>query len=212
MGATAGLPSSEISGFSCCTAGQAGSGAPVRQAVGGALRRIRRIAARTLPADTGRGRRARWLARRIKNVARLRRREEQGTNLSKILRENADRKGIVISPPFIDWTWMRQRPHQLMAQFARAGYLSLYCSSRKWTDSFRGFCPRCPAAVSMRIRRPGAGHSRSDPAVRLDGPPGYRPAVSAAFRNLRLSGQPERVVRGGQAQPTQTRHAPHAGR
>ncbi len=56
-----------------------------------------------------------------------------------VLRETEGRKGIVIYPPFIDWNWMRQRPHQLMAQFAEAGYLSMFCSPKVRSDSFRGF-------------------------------------------------------------------------
>ena len=60
-------------------------------------------------------------------------------SLAQILDDTKDRKGIVVYPPFIDWTWMRQRPQQLMTQFARAGYLSLFCSPQTRTDSFRGY-------------------------------------------------------------------------
>ncbi len=62
-----------------------------------------------------------------------------GMDLAEVLRRTEDRKGIVIYPPFIDWNWMRQRPHQLMAQFAAAGYLSLFCSPKVRADLFRGF-------------------------------------------------------------------------
>jgi glycosyltransferase involved in cell wall biosynthesis len=63
----------------------------------------------------------------------------EAMDLAQVLRETADRKGIVIYPPFIDWNWMRQRPHQLMAEFAKAGYLSLFCSPKARLDWFRGF-------------------------------------------------------------------------
>lgn len=62
-----------------------------------------------------------------------------GLTLDEVLRETEGRRGIVVYPPFIDWNWMRQRPHQLMEQFAKAGYLSLFCSPRTRTDWFRGF-------------------------------------------------------------------------
>jgi glycosyltransferase involved in cell wall biosynthesis len=60
-------------------------------------------------------------------------------DIGRILDANKDRKGIVVCLPFIDWTWMRQRPHQLMAEFAKAGYLSLFCSPKCRTDVFEGF-------------------------------------------------------------------------
>jgi len=64
---------------------------------------------------------------------------QPGLELHQVLRETEGRKGIVVYPPFIDWNWMRQRPHQLMAQFAAAGYLSLFCSPKVRSDWFRGF-------------------------------------------------------------------------
>ena len=77
----------------------------------------------------------------VRNIRRLHRRVtgRPGLDLDQVLDQNRGHKGIVVYPPFIDWSWMRQRPHQLMAQFAEAGYLSLFCSPRKRTDSFEGF-------------------------------------------------------------------------
>jgi glycosyltransferase involved in cell wall biosynthesis len=85
--------------------------------------------------------RERCLRKASQKVRRTRCRiaSEPGLNLEQVLRENEDRKGIVVYPPFIDWNWMRQRPHQLMAQFAAAGYLSLFCSPKVRSDWFRGF-------------------------------------------------------------------------
>jgi glycosyltransferase involved in cell wall biosynthesis/SAM-dependent methyltransferase len=71
--------------------------------------------------------------------ARCRVVSEPGIDLAEVLRQSRDRKGIVIYPPFIDWSWMRQRPHQLMARFAAAGYLSIFCSPKVRSDLFRGF-------------------------------------------------------------------------
>lgn len=48
-------------------------------------------------------------------------------------------RGVVVYPPLIDWSWMKQRPHHLMRAFARAGYLAIFCSPRSRTDSFTGF-------------------------------------------------------------------------
>ncbi len=59
--------------------------------------------------------------------------------LQSILNEHAGCKGIVVLPPLIDWNWMKQRPHHLLVEFARAGYLVFFCSPRTRTDEFRGF-------------------------------------------------------------------------
>lgn len=85
--------------------------------------------------------RERCLRKTAQQVFRVRCRvaNPPGLDLEQVLRETEGRKGIVIYPPFIDWNWMRQRPHQLMAQFAEAGYLSLFCSPKVRSDWFRGF-------------------------------------------------------------------------
>jgi glycosyltransferase involved in cell wall biosynthesis len=36
--------------------------------------------------------------------------------------------GIIVYPPTIDWSWMMQRPQQLMKQFARSGHRVFYCN------------------------------------------------------------------------------------
>ncbi|WP_188016959.1 glycosyltransferase [Paenibacillus antarcticus] len=35
---------------------------------------------------------------------------------------------IIVFPPFMDWSWMKQRPQHLMTQFARAGHSVYYCN------------------------------------------------------------------------------------
>ncbi|MEN6458469.1 MAG: glycosyltransferase [Thermoguttaceae bacterium] len=100
----------------------------------------RRLAHKLCPPDTRRSHWARAALHRLRHTHRT----TNHAGLEQVLRETRGRKGIVIYPPFIDWTWMRQRPHQLMAQFAEAGYLSLFCSPLYKTDSFRGFVRVAP--------------------------------------------------------------------
>lgn len=102
------------------------------------LRSTRRIGERLIPEGTFRDRCAQAALRSVRRY-RCRPASRQGVELSEVLEQTAGRRGIVIYPPFIDWGWMRQRPHQLMTQFADAGYLSLFCSPRRRTDSFEGF-------------------------------------------------------------------------
>ncbi len=101
-------------------------------------RHWKNVLSRLVPEGTFREQCARTT---VRNVRRLQRRVagRPGLDLDQVLDQNRGHKGIVVYPPFIDWSWMRQRPHQLMAQFAKAGYLSLFCSPRKRTDSFEGF-------------------------------------------------------------------------
>lgn len=40
----------------------------------------------------------------------------------------ADSEVVIISPPTIDWNFMKQRPQQLMEQFALHGYTAYYCN------------------------------------------------------------------------------------
>jgi glycosyltransferase involved in cell wall biosynthesis len=91
-----------------------------------------------VPAGSLRERCLRKGAQKVRR-ARCRIVNQPGLGLDEVLRETEGRKGIVVYPPFIDWNWMRQRPHQLMAQFAQAGYLSLFCSPKVRSDCFRGF-------------------------------------------------------------------------
>ena len=90
------------------------------------------------PSGSLRDRCVRGATKKIRHL-RCRIASRPGLGLEQVLDETRDRKGVVVYPPFIDWNWMRQRPHQLMAQFAKAGYLSLFCSPRSKTDCFRGF-------------------------------------------------------------------------
>lgn len=101
-------------------------------------RHWKNVLSRLVPEGTFREQCARTT---VRNVRRLQRRVtgQPGLDLDQVLDQNRGHKGIVVYPPFIDWSWMRQRPHQLMAQFAEAGYLSLFCSPCKRTDSFEGF-------------------------------------------------------------------------
>jgi glycosyltransferase involved in cell wall biosynthesis len=59
--------------------------------------------------------------------------------LADVVASHPHARGVVVCPPLIDWSWMKQRPHHLMRAFARAGYLAIFCSPRSRTDSFTGF-------------------------------------------------------------------------
>jgi glycosyltransferase involved in cell wall biosynthesis len=59
--------------------------------------------------------------------------------LQGILKTNDRCKGVVVLPLLVDWNWMRQRPHHLIAEFAGADYLAFFCSPQSRTDRFRGF-------------------------------------------------------------------------
>jgi len=79
--------------------------------------RVRRIVARPMPRRNG----------------------ERLDTLADIVASCPDARGVVVCPPLIDWSWMKQRPHHLMAALARAGYLAVYCSPKARSDDFTGF-------------------------------------------------------------------------
>ncbi|ATW25393.1 hypothetical protein DCMF_11975 [Candidatus Formimonas warabiya] len=53
-------------------------------------------------------------------------------------------KVVVIYPPTIDWHWMKQRPQQLMEQFALHGYEVYYCNMTQCAD-------RAPEQVQQNL-------------------------------------------------------------
>ncbi|MCE5230185.1 glycosyltransferase [bacterium] len=59
--------------------------------------------------------------------------------LQRIIIDHAHCRGIIVYPPLIDWGWMKQRPHHLLQQFARSGYLVLFCTHQLKTDKVSGF-------------------------------------------------------------------------
>ena len=137
------------------------------------------------PAGSLRERCLRKVSQKVHH-ARCRVVSQPGLDLAEVLRQNEDRKGIVIYPPFIDWSWMRQRPHQLMAQFASAGYLSLFCSPKARCDLFRGFRASRRAALPVRLAGFALRSAQSDPVDQLDRPLGNDQAVPFAGGDLRL--------------------------
>jgi glycosyltransferase involved in cell wall biosynthesis len=76
---------------------------------------------------------------RVRRTAAWVDRYARGRALQSILNACPDRKGIVVLPPLIDWDWMKQRPHHLVTEFAKAGYLVFFCSPQTRTDDLRGF-------------------------------------------------------------------------
>ncbi len=82
--------------------------------------------------------------------------------LRSILNVCGGRKGIVVLPPLVNWDWMKQRPHHLLGEFARAGYLVFFCSPQTRADRFRGFqrvaeslylCS-CPEVLNQHLQSP----------------------------------------------------------
>jgi glycosyltransferase involved in cell wall biosynthesis len=105
-------------------------------------RRARKLRQLLAPYGT---RRARWfwtladvLARRPRHL-RGRAITGPAEELAAILARHPDRRGIIVHPALTDWGWMKQRPHHLMSQFARAGYLAFYCPPQTRTDYVPGF-------------------------------------------------------------------------
>lgn len=47
----------------------------------------------------------------------------------------SETKGVVIYPPTIDWSWMKQRPQQIMEGLSKKGYLCLYININHKDDS-----------------------------------------------------------------------------
>lgn len=55
-------------------------------------------------------------------------------SMAEILAAHPDRRGVVVHPSIVDWGWMKQRPHHLMLQFARAGYIVFFCPPQTRSD------------------------------------------------------------------------------
>lgn len=49
----------------------------------------------------------------------------QYSKIKKIVSEKNE-KGIIIYPPTVDWSWMKQRPHQLLEGLSEKGFLCFY--------------------------------------------------------------------------------------
>lgn len=76
------------------------------------------------------------IRRKLARTAFVRHRHEK--QLRQIL-ETSTYKGIVIYPPTVDWGWMFQRPHHLVSQFAKEGYLCFFVSPQTRGDRIEGF-------------------------------------------------------------------------
>jgi glycosyltransferase involved in cell wall biosynthesis/SAM-dependent methyltransferase len=61
--------------------------------------------------------------------------------VQKLIEADPECKGVVIQLPVVDWNWMKQRPHHLASEFARAGYLTLFCSPQVHGDVVEGIQP-----------------------------------------------------------------------
>lgn len=47
-------------------------------------------------------------------------------------------RGVIVYPPQLAWSFLRQRPQQLMRAFARRGYLCVFCSKQPERDGVEG--------------------------------------------------------------------------
>ena len=73
------------------------------------------------------------------NARLLLRGKQYRRQLEAILRQHSVCSGVVIYPPTVDWTSMKQRPHHLLREMARAGYLVFWCSPQNHSDCVQGF-------------------------------------------------------------------------
>lgn len=109
------------------------------KSVGGKLWSLSVTTAKTLlsegPAGVVRKTRTK-LGRKLAKTSFVRRRHEQ--QLQQIL-ASSTYKGVVIYPPTVDWGWMFQRPHHLVSQFAKEGYLCFFVSPQTRGDRIEGF-------------------------------------------------------------------------
>jgi hypothetical protein len=64
--------------------------------------------------------------------------------LTKILDEHPNRKGVIIYPPTHDWGFMFQSPHQLARAFADKGYVYFFATKNEKTDAVLGLHPVAP--------------------------------------------------------------------
>lgn len=57
----------------------------------------------------------------------------------RVVKNRQDVKGIVIYPPTVDWSWMKQRPHQLIEGLSKKGYLCFYVNINHKQRSGRSY-------------------------------------------------------------------------
>ena len=99
------------------------------------LRKVAAILKKEGPLELGR----KVLRKSLKTVNRtspLRRRHQQ--TLRAILAQGVG-QGVVVFFPTVDWNWMKQRPHQLITQFAKKGYLCFFVTDQLQADRVDGF-------------------------------------------------------------------------
>jgi len=72
----------------------------------------------------------------LNRTSPLRRRHQQ--TLQAILAQGIG-QGVVVFFPTVDWSWMKQRPHQLITQFAKKGYLCFFVTDQLQADRVDGF-------------------------------------------------------------------------
>jgi glycosyltransferase involved in cell wall biosynthesis len=113
------------------------------------IQRLRRIRHRVLPRDSLRERMAILLFHLTRLAAKVAREVLSAPlffplqiyyahKVQQLLKAHPECKGVVIQLPVVDWNWMKQRPHHLSSEFARAGYLTLFCTPQVRGDVISG--------------------------------------------------------------------------
>ncbi len=108
-----------------------------------ALRLIRPAALALLGAGAPRGPDAAYVARRraialqwLRPSGALRRRHAAAVR--ELARRAACGPGAVVYLPTLHWGYLQQRPHQLLRELARRGWVSVFCTSRPAADGVDG--------------------------------------------------------------------------
>jgi teichuronic acid biosynthesis glycosyltransferase TuaH len=71
--------------------------------------------------------------------------------LTHLLNQYPDRKGVIVYPPTHDWGFMFQRPHQVARALAHQGYLYFFCTQNERSDAVFGFQPIEPGLYLSQV-------------------------------------------------------------
>jgi len=96
--------------------------------------------------------------------------------LRRILKEYTGTKGVVVYPPFVEYSSLRQRPHQLGRALADQGYLVFFCTRDPRRDDVSGFRKLSENFYVSSAPR-GVFGIVDDPIIYLSRPRGWRETV-----------------------------------
>jgi 2-polyprenyl-3-methyl-5-hydroxy-6-metoxy-1,4-benzoquinol methylase/glycosyltransferase involved in cell wall biosynthesis len=98
------------------------------------------------------------------------------TQLAKILDMHRAVKGVVIYPPFVSYSLLRQRPHQLGRALAEQNYLFFFCTGDPPSDKVDGFRQLAENFYLCNVP-PEVFRIVRDPIVYISRPAGWRQKV-----------------------------------